>query len=136
MIVRGFTDSPDTDTRRSRLVLNQIIQPEYRCLLPIRYRGRRPGPLANLDVLTRVIDQVREITAPSASHLLRDPLTGDAVTRVAHLENVKEIRVRRGQGSWAPRLIAKRPRLARQCTQPSGRSSHQPSAHRHHRPLD
>lgn len=58
------------------------------------------APLANLDrALTRVIDQVREITdSKRVSIFLRDPLTGDAVTRVAHLENVEEIRVRRGQG--------------------------------------
>jgi len=58
------------------------------------------APLGDLDrALHRLIDQVREFTdCKRASIFLRDPLTGDAVTRVAHLEQVEEIRVGRGRG--------------------------------------
>ena len=58
------------------------------------------APLGDLDrTLRHLIDQVREFTGSKrASIFLRDPLTGEAVTRVAHLETVEEIRVPPGRG--------------------------------------
>jgi Nif-specific regulatory protein len=58
------------------------------------------APLGDLDAsLLRILDQVREhCGARRASLFLRDPETGDLVTRVAHLEEVAEIRVAAGRG--------------------------------------
>ena len=57
-------------------------------------------PLGDLDAsLLRILDQVREhCGARRASVFLRDPDTGDLVTRVAHLDEVGEIRVPAGRG--------------------------------------
>jgi len=57
-------------------------------------------PLAPLDLsLMNLLDQVRARTgAARASLFLRDPETGEAVTRAAHLEKVQEIRVAPGRG--------------------------------------
>jgi Nif-specific regulatory protein len=56
--------------------------------------------LARIDqVLLARLDRVREDTgAERASLFLRDPATGEAVTRVAHLPEVEEIRLAAGQG--------------------------------------
>jgi Nif-specific regulatory protein len=58
------------------------------------------APLGDLDAsLLRILDQVKEhCRAARASLFLRDPETGDLVTRVAHLEEVAEIRVAAGAG--------------------------------------
>ncbi len=58
------------------------------------------APLANLDgALQALLDRVRSHAgAARASLFLRDPVTGEAVTRVAHLDEVEEIRVPRGRG--------------------------------------
>ncbi len=58
------------------------------------------APLAHLDVaLMALLDGVRShAEAKRASLFLRDPVTGEAVTRVAHLDEVEEIRVPRGRG--------------------------------------
>ncbi len=57
-------------------------------------------PLEQVDrALMNILDQVRAHTgAARASLFLRDPETGEAVTRVAHLEKLKEIRVPPGRG--------------------------------------
>lgn len=57
-------------------------------------------PLGQLDrSLLNILDQVREhCGATRASLFLRDPDTAEAVTRVAHLEEVQEIRTRPGDG--------------------------------------
>lgn len=58
------------------------------------------APLGDLDAsLLRILDQVREhCGARRASLFLRDPDTGDLVTRVAHLDELAEIRVPAGRG--------------------------------------
>ena len=60
----------------------------------------RLPPLAQLDrSLMAILDQVRDHTgAQRASLFLRDPDTAEAVTRVAHLEEIEEIRIRPGEG--------------------------------------
>ena len=60
----------------------------------------RLPPLEQLDrSLLAILDQVREHSgAKRASLFLRDPDTAEAVTRVAHLETVQEIRTRPGEG--------------------------------------
>lgn len=57
-------------------------------------------PLGQLDrSLLTILDQVRDHSgAQRASLFLRDPDTAEAVTRVAHLEEVQEIRIRPGEG--------------------------------------
>lgn len=58
------------------------------------------GPLRDVDAsLLGILDQVREHCGASrASLFLRDPGTGDLVTRVAHLEEIGRIRVPHGAG--------------------------------------
>lgn len=58
------------------------------------------APLEDLDEsLLHILDQVREhCGARRVSLFLRDPETGELVTRVAHLEEVSEIRVASGRG--------------------------------------
>ncbi len=65
------------------------------------------APLGDLDQsLMRILDQVREHTqARRASLFLRDPETGEAVTRVAHLDEVAEIRVPPGRGVAGTTLV-------------------------------
>ena len=58
------------------------------------------APLRNLDqALQEPIDTLRDVTsAARASLFLRDPATGEAVTRVAHLPEIREIRLPPGEG--------------------------------------
>ncbi|RME20663.1 MAG: sigma-54-dependent Fis family transcriptional regulator [Deltaproteobacteria bacterium] len=58
------------------------------------------APLASLDgALQALLDRIRSHTGSSrASLFLRDPVSGEAFTRVAHLDEVEEIRVPRGRG--------------------------------------
>ncbi|MCB9779248.1 MAG: sigma-54-dependent Fis family transcriptional regulator [Alphaproteobacteria bacterium] len=58
------------------------------------------APLEDLDrTLMRLLDRVcRQVGASRASLFLRDPVTHEAVTRVAHLEGRDEIRVPAGRG--------------------------------------
>ncbi len=60
----------------------------------------RLPPLSQVDrSLMAILDQLRDQSgAQRASLFLRDPDTAEAVTRVAHLQEVQEIRIRPGEG--------------------------------------